>query len=114
MHSCYALEAGHEVQDEQSDVSGIPTDTEEDEEQDIANATAVDLAITIGDESMPPLPAEGLLRHARLRTIHRRAGGGTLGVTACGLTLLPADAEELDAWPGMAWPRCGRAKCFKE
>ena len=58
------------------------------------------------------MPSAGLVRHMRYRTIHVRGGLEGDFKTECGLTLLPDDYEEVSVWPAVAWPLCGRKKCF--
>ena len=89
-----------------------PSDLEEDEEKEVDASTAVSVAEgLLQGGGKGPVPEEGLVRHSRYLTIHKK-GDGTF-TRACGLRLLPEDYEGLDQWPAVAWPLCGRAKCFK-
>ena len=89
------------------------SDQEEAEEEVEVDRTAVALAASAKPLSpTPEYPAAGLVRHGRHRTIHIRGSDEVGTQTACGFSLLAADYEALDAWPGVAWPLCRRAKCF--
>ena len=88
-----------------------PSDQEEAEEEEAVIASAQQLAKDLPEVVWPALPANGLVRHRRYCTLHA-AGSGPFK-TACGLTLLEADFEALDEWPGVPWPICRRRNCFK-
>ena len=86
---------------------------EEVQEEEEAIDTAVAVAKDIPEVNVRrEMPASGLMRHRRYRTIHAKGARSEEFKTACGLTLLPADFEELTAWPEVAWPLCGRRGCF--
>ena len=113
-HSCLVDVIGSEQPNELIEDSDPPTDEEEAEEQEVAAHTAVDVAATEGwAHEVPEFPPEGAVRHMRHRTIHRHSADPASHITACGFTLLPADWEELQGWPGVPWPLCGRSRCFK-
>ena len=89
-----------------------PSDDGEVGEEEVANATAVAVAEAL--EIKPKcsvVPEGGLVRHTRYRTVHAKDPEAVPFKTACGLTFLPNDFEELSGWPAVAWPLCRRGRC---
>ena len=90
----------------------MPSDDDEVGEAEVVDATAVAVAekhVTLTEPSV--VPDSGLVRHMRHRTIRAKDLDGGLYMTACGLTFLPDDFEELDLWPAVAWSLCKRNRC---
>ena len=86
-------------------------------EDEVCEGQEFDMAVEEVARAVPALSkvqkyhAAWLGRHKRHRTIHV-VGREAEFKTACGLKFLQADYEELPSWPEVAWPLCGRKKCF--
>ena len=99
--------------DGESSGTSVPSDDEAVEEDKEVENTAVAIAEGTPEVNKTrDLPSAGIVRHMRYRTIHIRGGLDGEFKTACGLTLLPVDYEKMSEWAAVAWPLCGRKKCF--
>ena len=67
---------------------------------------AQQVAGVLPSKEVPEIPQAGLVRHRRYCTLHAR--GEEPYTTACGLTFLHDDHEELGGYPAIAWPLCKR------
>ena len=109
-HGCVGAESRGSAASDGIHSTEPPSDQEEVEEEDVVTAVAQQIAKELPRKGIPELPETGLVRHKRYCTLH--AGGEERYKTACGLTFLHADYEELYEWPEVAWPLCRRKKCY--
>ena len=109
-HGCIGDGRCQEANSEGAQSTDPPSDNDEDAEEAEVNEMALEIAKELPEIVVPPLPAAGLVRHRRYGTIH--AGCRQHRMTACGLTFMEADFEELKVWPRVPWPVCRRKKCF--
>ena len=85
---------------------------DEELDKDEAVAEAV-VAIEFGESQtvLPPLPAEGLVRHVVTQNVHRAMAAG-VEAPRCNLRVAAASLQWLDDWPTFPWPLCRRKGCF--
>ena len=114
-HNCVGADV--EGQDQQQSVEEDSDTDPPSDEDEVCEGQEFDMAAEEVARAVPALSkvqkyhAAGLVRHRRHRTIDVVAGEAEFK-TACGLKFLQADCEELLVWPEVAWPLCGRKKCF--
>ena len=114
-HTCLGEALGLGPGSESDAETDRPSDHDEAGEAEEVDATAVAVAATLDLAPVcSTVPAAGLVRHARYRTIHAKDPDARPFKTACGLTFLPDDFEEIVGWPAVAWPLCRRGKCDVE
>ena len=117
MHYCLDCRPGAEhVCDEGVASSSAPTSESsegEDEEVKVAAVAEAELAVEFQDQVplLPPLPAEGLVRHVVTQVVHRAAGVG-VGIPQCNGRGEAASLEWVAEWPACPWPLCHRKGCF--
>ena len=87
-----------------------PSDQEDDDEEGAVAEAVQQVADAVRSKEALEIPQSGLVRHRRYCTLLVR--GDEPYKSACGLTFLHDDYEELDVYPAIAWPLCRRKKCF--
>ena len=95
-----------------SEASPESSDGEEEVDKEEALAEA-EFTVEFSDSlpALPPLPAEGLVRHVVTQNVHRAVAVG-VEVPRCNLRVAAASLEWLAEWPANPWPVCRRKGCL--